>query len=124
MALQLVKPFKQKDYLSEAKAIHAFVRDKVRYVRDPNKVETLHTAEQILRQGQGDCDDKTILVCALLETIGHPTKIVAVGFDRGYCHVYPQVNIRGTWYTVECTEPWQFGQALKRKPSLIMTEHV
>ncbi len=124
MALQVVQAFKQKDYLSEAKAIHAFVRDHVRYVRDPYKVETLHTAEQILKQRQGDCDDKTILVGAVLQTIGHPVRIVAVGFDKGFCHVYPEVNIRGKWYTVETTEPWAFGQGLTKKPLLRMVEIV
>lgn len=123
-ALQLVSGLKQKDYLGEASKIHAFVRDKIRYVRDPNRVETLHTAERLLTQKQGDCDDKTILVCSLLETIGHPTRIVAIGFNKGFCHVYPEVQIRGKWYTVETTEPWAFGQGLTKKPLLRMVEKV
>lgn len=123
-ALQLVSGLKQKDYLGEAAKIHAFVRDRVRYVRDPKGVETLHTAEQMLVQKQGDCDDKTVLVAALLETIGHPTRIVAIGFNQGYCHVFPEVQIRGAWYTVETTEPWAFGQSLKKTPLLRMVETV
>lgn len=124
MALQLVKGLKQKDYLSEATVIHAFVRDKIRYVRDPSRVETLHTAERLLTQAQGDCDDKTILVCSLLEAIGHPTRLIAIGFNKGFCHVYPQVNIRGQWYTVETTEPWAFGQQLKKAPIQKMVVNV
>lgn len=124
LALQLVKGLAQKDYLGEAKKIHEFVRDKIRYVRDPNKIEALHTVEQLLVQRQGDCDDKSILVAALLEAIGHKTRLVAIGFNRGFCHVYPEVNIRGTWYAVETTEPWQFGQTLKKKPLLRMVETV
>ena len=123
-ALQLVSGLTQKDYLGEAKKIHAFVRDRVRYVRDPKGVETLHTAEQMLLQRQGDCDDKSILVAALLETIGHPTRLVAIGFNRGYCHVFCEVQIKGTWYTVETTEPWAFGQQLPKKPLLQMIETV
>ena len=110
--------------MAEAATIHAFVRDRVRYVRDPNRVETLHTAEQLLVQRQGDCDDKTVFVCSLLETIGHPTRIVAIGFNQGFCHVYPEVNIKGHWYTVETTEPWAFGQSLKKAPLLRMVEKV
>ena len=124
LALQLVKGLAQKDYLGEAKKIHEFVRDKIRYVRDPNKIEALHTVEQLLVQRQGDCDDKSILVAALLEAIGHKTRLVAIGFNRGFCHVYPEVNIRGTWYAVETTEPWQFGKTLKKKPLLRMVETV
>jgi transglutaminase-like putative cysteine protease len=124
LALQLVSGLAQKDYLGEAKKIHEFVRDKIRYVRDPNKVEALHTVEQLLVQRQGDCDDKTVLVAALLEAIGHKTRIKAIGFKRGFCHVYPEVNIKGVWYAVETTEPWIFGQVPKQAPDLIMVENV
>jgi transglutaminase-like putative cysteine protease len=124
LALALVQDLKQKDYLGEAMAVHAFVRDNIRYVRDVRGVETLHTAEQILDQRAGDCDDKTVLVAALLETIGHKTRLVAVGMTPGtYCHVYPEVNIRGRWYPVETTENWPFGE-MRITPAARMEQNV
>lgn len=123
-ALALVYGLKQKDYINEARRVHAFVRDRIRYVRDPRGVETLHEADQLLRQKTGDCDDKSILAAALLETLGHPTRLVAVGLDRrGYCHVFPEVSIRGRWYPVETTEPWAFGE-MRLTPVIRMEQPV
>lgn len=110
LAVDLTRGLKQKDYLSEAKAVHAFVRDKMRYVKDINGVETLHTPDVILHNRAGDCDDKTVLAAALLESLGHRTRLMAVGFEPGrFSHVLPEVLIRGRWYSVETTEPVPFG---------------
>lgn len=101
------------------------MRDSVRYVKDIRGVETLHTAERILEQRQGDCDDKTVLAASLLESIGHKTRLVAVGFGkRGYCHVYPEVLINGEWIAVECTEPWPLGRVPAAKPTQVMVVEV
>ncbi|MDI1303019.1 MAG: transglutaminase-like domain-containing protein [bacterium] len=100
----------QKDYREEAVRIHKFVRDEIRYTKDVRGVETLHTVPQLLQQRQGDCDDKTVLISALLESIGHRTKLVAIGYGKNYCHVYPEVNIRGEWIGMEATENWPFGK--------------
>lgn len=114
MALQLVRELKQKDYAGEIAAVHAFVRDRVRYVRDVRKVETLHTAEHLLEHRQGDCDDKSILVASLLESIGHTTRLVAVGPAKNrFSHVLALVKDParpGKWVQLETTEPWPVGK--------------
>lgn len=110
-AQALVADLLQKDYRAEAERIHNFVRDEVRYTKDVRGIETLHTAPQLLRQRQGDCDDKTVLAASLLEAIGHKTRLVAVGAGGVYRHVYPEVLIRGEWIAVETTEPWPLGKA-------------
>ena len=119
MAKTLVAGLKQKDYLGEIAAAHAFVRDRMRYTRDIRTVETLHTAERLLDDRQGDCDDKSVLVAALLESIGHTTRLVAIGPRRGvFAHVYAQVQhpkTPGAWITLETTEPWPVGAAAKWK---------
>jgi hypothetical protein len=123
-ALALVSGLPQKDYLNECRRIHAFVLDAVRYVRDPRGVETLHTAEQLLQQRTGDCDDKSILAASLLETIGHKTRLVAIGLNpKGFCHVFPEVNVRGRWYPVETTEQWAFGE-MRLTPAIRMEQPV
>lgn len=72
------------------------VRDRIRYVRDIRGVETLHTAEQVIRQRAGDCDDKSLLLAALLESIGHETQFEALGPAPGrFCHVLVK------WWDVE-----------------------
>jgi len=105
LALSLVKGNKQKDWLNEIKNIHEYVRDKIRYVRDIDGIETIQTPERTIYYGQGDCDDKSVLVATLLATIGHPTRFVAIGLQPGsFCHVYVETKIANKWIGVETTE--------------------
>lgn len=124
-AVQLTAGQRQKDYLAEARAVHQWVRDQVRYVRDIAGVETLHTAPRILTDRAGDCDDKSICIGALLTSIGHRVRFVAVGFGpRGFSHVYPEAFIGGLWWPLEATEPWGFGKGPNRTPTRRMIEEV
>lgn len=116
---------RQKDYLGEARRVHEFARDAIRYTRDIAGVETLHTADRILTDRAGDCDDKSVLIGALLHSIGHRTRLVAVGFGpRGFSHVYPEALIGGRWWPMEATEPWGFGKGPNRRPTRRMIEVV
>lgn len=109
-ALRLVENLPSKDFLSEVSAIHAFVRDSIRYVKDIRGVETLATPIQTLRMMQGDCDDKALLASALLEAIGHPTRFVAVGSSPDeFDHVLIETRVANKWIPVETTEPVPVG---------------
>ena len=111
LALKLVNGNIQKDYSSEVKAIHKFVRDEIRYVRDVRGVETIQTPVKTLEFGQGDCDDKSTLLASLLESVGHPTRFVAVGFVPGkFSHVYVETKVGNRWIALETTEPWEAGR--------------
>ena len=110
VATRLIEDLGQKNYSGEMERIHAFVRDRIRYAKDIRGIETIQTPEEVLKSGQGDCDDKSILVATLLESIGHPTRFVAMGFKNGqYCHVYVETKIGEKWVGVETTEPVAFG---------------
>lgn len=56
-----------------------WVRDHIVYVYDPNGAELLQTPPQTLAIGTGDCDDKTLLLLAMLESIGLETELLGVG---------------------------------------------
>lgn len=117
-AMALTQGLKQKDYLGEAARLFLFVRDEVRYSRDPVGVEWLQHPELTLSQQAGDCDDKTTLLAALLRAVGHPVKLVAIGFRPGqFAHVYPEVLIKGHWIPLEPTEHWPMGKAVN--PALV-----
>ena len=106
----LVNGAQQKDYAEEARIIQAFVRDRIRYVRDIRGVETIQTPEKTLEFGYGDCDDKSTLVASMLESIGHPTRFVAMGLRDGpFSHVYVETKMGTKWVGVETTEPVEFG---------------
>jgi transglutaminase-like putative cysteine protease len=120
-ALSLVKNNGQKDYPGEVRDLHRFVRDNIRYVKDIHGVETLQMPEKTLEFEQGDCDDKSMLLASLLESVGHPTRFVAVGFTPGtFAHVYVETRIGDKWYPMETTEPWAPG----RGPGVVLTRMV
>lgn len=109
-ALELTRNLNQKDWLGEVKSLHRFVRDNIRYIKDIRDVETVAYPDITLECAQGDCDDKAVLLASLLESIGHPTRFVAVGFrPNNYSHVYLETKIGHTWLGLETTEPVEVG---------------
>lgn len=114
LSLELVGHLKQKDFLGEVKALHYFVQNKIRYVKDIRGIETLQTPEKTLEIGQGDCDDKSTLLAALLEVLDHPARLVAVGFyPSQFSHVYVEAKVGRSWIPLETTEPWPAGKGPK-----------
>lgn len=110
LALSLVRGNHQKDWVGEVKNLHAFVRDKIRYVKDIEGVETVALPEITLQLEQGDCDDKSVLLASLLGSIGHPTRFVAIGFKpRQFSHVFVETKIGDKWIPLETTEPVSIG---------------
>lgn len=63
--------------------LQQFVRDAIRYVQDIEGVETLQTPDYTLSIGCGDCDDKSMLLCTLLASIGYPVMFFAIGVNGG-----------------------------------------
>ena len=103
-ALKIVENLPPKAWGQQAAAIQRWVRDNIRYVKDVRGVETITTPDKMLELRQGDCDDKTLLAATLLESIGHPTKFVAVSFVPGvYSHVLAETLIGNRWVPVETT---------------------
>jgi transglutaminase-like putative cysteine protease len=93
-----------KDYRGEIRALHVYVRDRVRYVRDPRGVEKVQSPKRTLEIGSGDCDDKATLLAALLESIGFATRYVGLGFNDGpYSHVILEVRLGTRWEPLETT---------------------
>jgi len=105
LAEQIIGDLPEKDFAGEVRALHAWVRDSIRYANDINEVETLKTPDLILSSAQGDCDDKAILLATLLESAGHPARFVAVGFQPDdFSHVYVESRVGDRWLPLETTE--------------------
>ena len=120
-AVQLTRFLPQKDFSAEIAALFDFVQNRIRYVRDVQGVETLHTAERVLINGAGDCDDKSVLLAALLLSIGYPARFVAVGFKNpNACeHVFVQTRAPGgPWFSLDATMPNRMGWAPLGDPKL------
>ncbi len=109
-ARRIIAAVPQKDHVAEMLAIFAFVQGNVRYTMDTNGVERLQTPDYTLAVMQGDCDDQSILLGALLESVGIPARFVAVGFSPDFFeHVYvetaPLHERPNHWVALDPTEP-------------------
>lgn len=125
LASMLIRDVPQYDRVGEVHALHAFVRDHIRYTNDIRGVETLQTPRVTLSTGVGDCDDKSTLLASLLEAIGRATRFVAVGIGEGtgYSHVLVEVRTGShRWVpleTIKPVEPGWFPANVRRR----MTAH-
>ncbi|NJO61715.1 MAG: transglutaminase domain-containing protein [Richelia sp. RM2_1_2] len=111
----LANNIQPKNYLGEIKALFKWVQRNIRYTKDPFRVEMLHSAVRMLQLRAGDCDDMTILLGAMLESIGHPVRLVLTGPDpkrpRLFTHIYLDVNYKGRWISLDATMPYTMGWA-------------
>ena len=71
------------------KAIFYFVQKNFNYLNDPLAFEYYKTPQESLKSDSGDCDDSSILLSSLLQSIGLQTRFV---FVPG--HVYVQVKLK------------------------------
>lgn len=102
-----------KDETAELSALFEHVQSAIRYTRDVLDVETLSTAVKTLLGRVGDCDDQTVLLCALCEAVGYPTRFVVAGYDAPGVleHVYCQVFANDQWIDCDPTEDYPMGWA-------------
>lgn len=111
-ARRLVQGLEQKDRRGEVTAVFSFVRDRVRYVRDPVNNEFIQAPLVTLELRSGDCDDKAVLLAALLNALGYQTRFKAVGPVVGILsHVFVEVLLNGSWIPLDSTEPQAEGWA-------------
>ncbi len=112
-----------KDREAEAAGIYRWVREHVRYTRDPLGVDTFHHARHTIAQGAGDCDDMAILVAAMLGAVGIASRFVVISTSRSqpdrWRHIYVEALVRpGQWWPLDATEPYGPGWA---PPSAVRT---
>ena len=109
-AAAIVARVPQRDQVGEITAVFDFVRDGVRYLRDPWAPEGLElfTAPALLLRdvdegiAAGDCDDHVILASALLETIGYRTRYRIGGLPPDHFrHIWLEVQSANGWLPLE-----------------------
>ena len=126
LALDIVRPVPgHKNFRGEAAALCEWVKRNIRYVRDVKDVETLQTPLKTLDIGQGDCDDQSTLLAALLESVGFHTRFMAIKTATfgPFVHVVAQAQIGRDWVPLETTEPWEPG-TFPVQPAGVMFEEV
>ena len=99
------------DKIGELRAIHDFVKYKVRYTKDPYGMEYVQTPPLLLKQIEmkeqpaGDCDDMTTLTLSMMKSIGYPvaTKITSYSPNGKFSHVYGMVFVNNKWIPTDTT---------------------
>jgi len=101
----IVRDCRGHDFGCEVKALFTFVRDRITYRRDPLTTEYVQDSRRTLESGIGDCDCKVVLLCSLLQSLGHRTKFIVIGTDAdNFSHVYCAVYMRGAgWVALDPT---------------------
>jgi len=90
VALNLLALTPERDSLAEVRTLFEFVRDRVRYTGDVLDTETLTTPVKTLELRAGDCDDKSVLLATMLESVGYVTRFIVAGYNYPgmFEHVY------------------------------------
>ena len=105
IARLIVSDAPEKDQWAEAVRLFYFMKDGIRYVKDPYDLEGVLFPRTTLWIKSGDCDDKTVAFAALAMSIGMPARFCAVklaGKDQ-FSHVYPELFIKDRWMPFELT---------------------
>lgn len=93
----------------------------VRYTSDPRAFDTYVDIGTTLAAGGGDCDDSTIFVCTLAESLGYESIARVISQDGQYwAHVYPCIRVGNRWVPLDTTEHnkqlgWEFPRPAARK---------
>lgn len=118
-AAAIVRDVPQRDQVGEVRAVWQWVRDHVRYLRDPDGVELFTTPRRLLEDvdrgvAAEDCDGHVILASALIESIGYPTRYRIGGMPPDkFRHIWLQARagVPPQWLTLELTkkeEPFEY----------------
>jgi transglutaminase-like putative cysteine protease len=96
LASRLVRPFAPDDWRKQVTELHHFVRDGVRYERDPDQREQLADPRASIVRGFGDCDDKASALAALLRSLGIDADLWPIWKGTELAHVQTAVRWPGS----------------------------
>lgn len=112
-AIRICMGIRGHDSQGELAALFDFVRDQIRYRADPWDTERVQDPCQTLLLASGDCDDKCVLLSALVASLGYLPRFVVQSQDgQFFDHVYVEVERSGQWIALDPTADGQSGLAL------------
>lgn len=94
---------------ADARAVFDFIRARMTYVRDPQRVELIRAAPASLNDQEGDCEDMTIVAVSLLRNMGYQdARAVIIAQGGGWSHIFCVVGTSPrrasgiTGYVIDC----------------------
>jgi transglutaminase-like putative cysteine protease len=110
-ASALARPHRPDDWKGIATEVHRWVRDGIRFQRDPAKREEFAPAATILSRRWDDCDGKARLAVALLKSLGIDAEIVPIWSAEGnLVHVQYRVRWPGSQSDPKSRNGWLIGE--------------
>lgn len=107
----LARPYRPDDWSGIANEVHRWVRDGIRFQRDPDRVEEFAPSSTVLRRRWDDCDGKSKLAVALLRSLGMDADIQPVWDSDGYlAHVQYKVRWPGSQSYPGSKHGWVVGE--------------
>jgi hypothetical protein len=92
-----------------ARAVHAFVRDRIAFVDDPE--QTFRSSDVTLNLSMGNCVNTARLIVALCRAVGIDAVAVPVPDHAGVItHTAARVKVGGAWWWAEGTIAAHFGE--------------
>jgi hypothetical protein len=96
-AINIVRPVPAYHDLSEAKALYNWVKQNIRFTKDPVTKEKLYPPQELLKIKAGDCDDISMLLGALLIALGYTARLITISASadnpQEFSHVYVEAEV-------------------------------
>ena len=112
VALSILSTVPGHHHREELAALLAFVRDQIAYRLDPVDTERVQDPLVTVGLASGDCDDKCVLLAALLAAVGHLPRFVAQTDGQQFTHVYCEAELDGHWIALDPTADGRGGLQL------------
>lgn len=96
LASRLIRRLRPDAYLAQAREIHRFVRDGIRYQPDPNRQEQLINPVSVIERGRDDCDGKAVTAVALMRAVGLDARVHPRWAGDELEHVQVRVRFPGS----------------------------
>lgn len=96
-AIDIVRGVAAFDEFGEVEALYAWVKRNIRYTKDPVTKEKLYPPQELLKVRAGDCDDISMLLGALLISIGYPARWITLSANaqhpEEFSHIYVEAEV-------------------------------
>lgn len=107
-AVDIVRTVAAYDDFGEAHAIFAWVRQNIRFTKDPVTKEKLYPPTELLKIRAGDCDDISMLIAAFGMALGYAARLITIGASQQnpgeFSHVYVELEVppgSGNWVPMD-----------------------
>lgn len=95
LAVRIVKTVPAYHDMGELQALYKWVKQNIRFTKDPVTKEKLYPPQQLLRIKAGDCDDISMLLGAFLLALGYPARLITISANPSQPNEFSHVYVEG-----------------------------